>query len=348
MSEVETRSTARYTPNPRRSGRKRKVHNGLDEMSIKEETKKDKLLRKVFEQMKKECLDVLNRLMKHDCALNFLEPVDAQKLGVPDYYDVIKDPMDFNTVKSRLEDRFYGCLDELIDDVRLIFCNFFTYNQMGSEICNYAAVLSKIFEKSLDGLRAREQELIEETEIQDMKFTMQSLFEEQAKMLQELNKLRTEPIGSASVQPVVPAIAPTKKAKAPKRKKKSKTPRKIPNFTKKRKQELTKNINSLSQPQLERLVEIVATELNASNKATDGEVEIDLDKLTNSTLFKLEAYVNECLGIFVSSHSKSSRTSGDNGHPSELFDADASSMSPNNDDDRSSSSSESDHDVDIM
>jgi len=239
MSEVETRSTARYIPNPRRSGRKRKVHNGLDEMSIKEETKKDKLLRKVFEQMKKECLDVLNRLMKHDCALNFLEPVDAQKLGVPDYYDVIKDPMDFNTVKSRLEDRFYGCLDELIDDVRLIFCNCFTYNQMGSEICNYAAVLSKIFEKSLDGLRAREQELIEETEIQDMKFTMQSLFEEQAKMLQELNKLRTEPIGS-SVQPVVPAIAPTKKSKSSKTQKEIKNTSKNTKFYKEKKTRINK------------------------------------------------------------------------------------------------------------
>jgi hypothetical protein len=95
---MESRITrANPNPNPRRSGRKRRV--GLDSSTSYEESKKEKILAKVFESMKPIALEVVNKLTKFDFAAPFLEPVDATVPGCEIYYTMIKDPMDFSTVK---------------------------------------------------------------------------------------------------------------------------------------------------------------------------------------------------------------------------------------------------------
>ncbi|VVD04359.1 unnamed protein product [Leptidea sinapis] len=48
---------------------------------------------------------------------------------VPDYLDVISDPMDLSTVKEKLECGRYSRDEELLSDVALIFHNCYTYNQ---------------------------------------------------------------------------------------------------------------------------------------------------------------------------------------------------------------------------
>lgn len=48
---------------------------------------------------------------------------------MPDYLDVIEEPMDFSTVTEKLADNQYSTDSELLNDVALIFTNCFTYNK---------------------------------------------------------------------------------------------------------------------------------------------------------------------------------------------------------------------------
>lgn len=51
-----------------------------------------------------------------------------KKKQVPDYHRVIKNPMDFGTIRKKLQDMAYGSLDDFRDDVLQIFENAVRYN----------------------------------------------------------------------------------------------------------------------------------------------------------------------------------------------------------------------------
>ncbi|KAK8693942.1 hypothetical protein V6N13_071508 [Hibiscus sabdariffa] len=63
----------------------------------------------------------------HVDAWPFKEPVDAR--DVPDYYDIIKDPMDLKTMSKRVEsEQYYVTLEMFVADVKRMFANARTYN----------------------------------------------------------------------------------------------------------------------------------------------------------------------------------------------------------------------------
>lgn len=58
----------------------------------------------------------------------FNSPVDPVALGLIDYFDVIKKPMDLGTVKNRLHSVAYHSRREVAEDIRLCLRNAMTYN----------------------------------------------------------------------------------------------------------------------------------------------------------------------------------------------------------------------------
>ena len=56
----------------------------------------------------------------------FYQPVDVKALGLHDYYEVIKKPMDLSTIQKNIDNDIYKTKDEFADDVRLIFSNCLT------------------------------------------------------------------------------------------------------------------------------------------------------------------------------------------------------------------------------
>lgn len=69
---------------------------------------------------------LLERLAARDAAEPFRAPVDAA--AVPDYYSVIRDPMDLGTIAERLEKGVYVTLDIFLADLRRVWANARTYN----------------------------------------------------------------------------------------------------------------------------------------------------------------------------------------------------------------------------
>merc|ERR1712048_246140 len=76
----------------------------------------------------------------------FRDPVDWKSIGLFDYPQIIKQPMDLGQVKKNIESGKYSSIHEAADDVRLIWSNCMTYNADGSDFYVLAKNLSKKFE----------------------------------------------------------------------------------------------------------------------------------------------------------------------------------------------------------
>lgn len=68
----------------------------------------------------------LDQLEERDTNRIFTQPVDLEE--VPDYLDYIEHPMDFSTMRKKLEEHQYLTLDDFERDLHLIFDNCTTYN----------------------------------------------------------------------------------------------------------------------------------------------------------------------------------------------------------------------------
>ena len=74
----------------------------------------------------------------------FRTPVDPHALGIPDYYDIIKVPMDMTTIKKKLDDGDYKEPWQFIDDVWQMFENAWTYNRKQSRVYKYCSKVKLI------------------------------------------------------------------------------------------------------------------------------------------------------------------------------------------------------------
>jgi hypothetical protein len=102
------------------------------------------------------CGDLLREIMKHIQAAYFKEPVDYVKLCIPDYPDIIKEPMDFSTIQQNLDKSVYSTPEAFADHMRLVFKNAVTYNQRRDHPVHIAArELSSKFEERYRALMAQ-------------------------------------------------------------------------------------------------------------------------------------------------------------------------------------------------
>uniref|UniRef100_A0A673YMB6 Bromodomain PHD finger transcription factor n=1 Tax=Salmo trutta TaxID=8032 RepID=A0A673YMB6_SALTR len=95
---------------------------------------------------------ILCSLQAHKMAWPFLEPVDPN--DAPDYYGVIKEPMDLSTMEDRLQKRYYNKLTEFVADMTKVFDNCRYYNPNDSPFFQCAEVLESFFVHKLKGFKA--------------------------------------------------------------------------------------------------------------------------------------------------------------------------------------------------
>ena len=67
----------------------------------------------------------------------FRSPVDPNALGIPDYFEIIKTPMDMSTIRRKLEVGTYTNPWEFINDVFMMFENAWVYNRKTSRVYRY-------------------------------------------------------------------------------------------------------------------------------------------------------------------------------------------------------------------
>mmetsp|Transcript_6823 Transcript_6823/g.11014 ORF Transcript_6823/g.11014 Transcript_6823/m.11014 type:complete len:109 (-) Transcript_6823:45-371(-) len=67
-------------------------------------------------------------------AIFFNEPVNPEKLGIHDYFDIIKRPMDFGTIKEKLKRHEFMTMRQFLEDVELVFDNCLIYNGENSDV----------------------------------------------------------------------------------------------------------------------------------------------------------------------------------------------------------------------
>ena len=71
--------------------------------------------------------DLLNMLKNQQHGWVFATPVDPILLGMPGYFDIITNPMDFSTIQDKINAGTYQSVDDFKDDVYLTFRNTIEY-----------------------------------------------------------------------------------------------------------------------------------------------------------------------------------------------------------------------------
>jgi hypothetical protein len=102
----------------------------------------------ILHEDKQKALMILKRLKKdEDNSFPFRKPVNWRQLGLNDYPEIIKTPMDISTVEKKLVGGDYKIIQEFFDDLNLIWRNCKTYNLEGSGIYNQAENMEKLAAK---------------------------------------------------------------------------------------------------------------------------------------------------------------------------------------------------------
>jgi len=73
---------------------------------------------------------------KHSHSWPFQHPVNTVELNIPDYFDIIKHPMDLGTIKKRLGKWFVNCLTKSVHVRNHVYRSLFT-TKPGSKKCEF-------------------------------------------------------------------------------------------------------------------------------------------------------------------------------------------------------------------
>lgn len=86
-------------------------------------------------------LSIFTEMQNHPSSWPFVVPINKEE--VPDYYQVIKEPMDLSTIETKLENDKYESMDDFIYDCKLVFNNCRQYNGESTTFYKNANKLEK-------------------------------------------------------------------------------------------------------------------------------------------------------------------------------------------------------------
>lgn len=105
-----------------------------------------------------QCFKLVQELKRNPDANPFLTPVDPIALNIPEYPEIVKNPMDLGTVEKKILKREYKNLTEFTSDVKRIWDNSFSFNKPGTRIYAMTQRMSAAFETLLAEYRRKKDE----------------------------------------------------------------------------------------------------------------------------------------------------------------------------------------------
>ncbi|XP_062842241.1 protein polybromo-1 isoform X2 [Trichomycterus rosablanca] len=98
-------------------------------------------VREVLEQL----LDTVLRHSEHGRQISELFLRLPSKIQYPDYYAIIKEPIDLRAIAQRIQIGYYKCVNQMSKDIDLLVKNAKTYNEPGSQVFKDANTIKRIF-----------------------------------------------------------------------------------------------------------------------------------------------------------------------------------------------------------
>ncbi|RDX86072.1 Transcription factor GTE8, partial [Mucuna pruriens] len=218
----------------------------------------------------KDCELLLKRLMSHQYAWVFNTPVDPVKLNLPDYFSIIKRPMDLGTVKSKMAAGAYAGPLEFADDVRLTYSNAMTYNPPGNDVHIMADTLNKYFELRWKAIEKK----LPRSDILPLPAKPDNCEGVKTKRPAPPSKKRK----FASLPPQPEVLPPAKKV-----------------MSDQEKHDLGRELESLLGEMPMHIIDFLKEHSSNGRECGEDEIEIDIDDLSDDTLFTLRKLLDDFL-----------------------------------------------------
>ncbi|XP_057482398.1 transcription factor GTE8-like isoform X3 [Actinidia eriantha] len=215
----------------------------------------------------KQCEALLTKLMQQQYGWVFNTPVDVVKLNIPDYFTVIKYPMDLGTIKSKIATSEYSSPLDFAADVRLTFSNAMTYNPRGNDVHFMADTLSKFFEvrwKLIEKkLPKSSNSLQEKSRLHENKERVKPMPPSKKRKITSTQKINPEPVTQI--------------------------------MTNVEKQQLSREMESFQGELPDNIVEFLREHSSNGMETGEDEIEIDIGDLNDDTLFTLRKLLDDFL-----------------------------------------------------
>lgn len=283
--------------------------------------------KKKFATELKFCDDVLTEIKKQKYTENlpFLVPVDPVALNVPDYFKIIKNPMDLQTVTTRLHSGQYENAKDFETDMRLILKNCFKFNPPGSPVHDIGKKFEQLFEtewarkaryladhtsnaaspaSTMDSEEeeSEEEEIVEEPASGAANILAQRLIEEQNKLIEIMSAKNPSDVLVRMQQEMVALIkkeiekentkrvkkakpAKAKRANASTKKKADKKGYRPKHIGQVEKEQISNGIAALVGKELDQAINLLKVDF--PNLNLEEELELDIDQFSATTLSRL-------------------------------------------------------------
>ncbi|XP_020245615.1 transcription factor GTE10-like [Asparagus officinalis] len=216
-----------------------------------------------YASIMKQCDSILNKLRTHQFGWVFNNPVDAVALKIPDYYTVIKHPMDLGTIKNKISSGAYSSPLGFVADVRLTFTNAMTYNPPGNDVHIMADKLSKFFESKWKPIEKK----LAATDLYVRRET------EAPKPVLHPKKRKTSPVTCNAV--VLEKV--------------------IPRVTAEERQHLSNRLSAMLEDMPDQIIDFLKRHISSTNDSGEEEMEVDIDALSDDVLLELRELLDSCL-----------------------------------------------------
>lgn len=258
----------------------------------------------------------------------FLQPVDPVALNIPNYFEVVKEPMDLGTIQTNLANNQYENGDDFERDVGLVFKNCYLFNPPGTDVHSMGNRLEQMFKRKWankpipaptpphsDGDDSSDDWDEDEPEINESMLSnvpaIEFLEKQLIRMKKELDELKKQHLDKMRQE----RDAKRKKKKA-KRAKKARSNSVSENafdgqpiVTYEMKKQVSEIVPTLNDKKLQALIKIIKDDVVISD---EEEVELDMDQLEDRTVLKLYNFLfgKKAASSAMSKTKKSTYSSG--------------------------------------